>query len=74
MPDHDTFEHHAPTSQEVAEAHVAVRRHCRNLHRFLTHVLPNGDEKRNALDRLREVMFWSNHAIAVHQRVGTDGE
>lgn len=68
----DTFEHHAPTSQEVAEAHAAIRQQCRNLHRYLTHVLPGGDEKREALNRVREAMFWANHAIATRQQVGDD--
>lgn len=64
------FDHHAPTTQQVAEAHVAIRQRCRELHRYFTHVLPGGPEKVNALDKVREAMFWANHAVAVSQRVG----
>lgn len=64
------FEHHPPTSDAVADAHAAVRSRCHDLHRFLVHTLPGGDEKKQALDKVREAMMWANHAIAVKQRVG----
>lgn len=49
---------------------MAIRQRCRELHRYFTHVLPGGPEKVNALDKVREAMFWANHAVAVSQRVG----
>lgn len=71
--DHDSdraFEHHPPTSDAVADAHAAIRQRCRELDRYLVHVLPGCDAKAQALNKVREAMMWANHAVAITQRVG----
>jgi len=57
------FTHHPPTPERVRQ-HEAVRALLANAAHELNDRLPEGDEKRQALLRLEETLFWANAAIA----------
>lgn len=58
------FDHHPPPDQATVRAHETVRAGCRELAGTIAELLPPGRERRNAFDRLEEVMMWANAAIA----------
>lgn len=58
------FRHHPP-GPERAAAHNVVRGVCGHLATTLDELLPPGPEREQAMLRLREVMFWSNAAVAL---------
>lgn len=66
------FAYHAPPDEARREAHGRVRGLCRALAGDLDALLPESREKFAAVERLEEVMFWANAAIA-RQEV-SDGE
>jgi hypothetical protein len=73
------FEHHAPTSDEIARKHADVRRACGALAEFLNETIDKEcREKSLALTALEETMMWANAAIARELNYrsapgGTDG-
>lgn len=57
------FAYHAPTDM-TAEIHETVRRNYAQLAHWVIDNVPQGDARKNCIDRLRESMFWANGAIA----------
>jgi nanoRNase/pAp phosphatase (c-di-AMP/oligoRNAs hydrolase) len=62
----DTFDHHPPTSEEVAAGHEQWREACQELVAYLLENLGDTPESREALSLLRAAMMWGNASIAVH--------
>jgi hypothetical protein len=63
------FGFHPPVSDEIRDAHEAVRAECRKLASFLSDLLPEGPDKTVALRSVRTVMYEANACIAVAQRL-----
>jgi len=63
------FDHHAPTSDEIAQGHDFLRKECRVLAHSIDRILVDGREKSLALTKLEETMFWANASIARNQHV-----
>jgi len=57
------FSHHRPDAKRVI-IHQQVRSACLELATLLTELVPTSDELDIAIERLEEVMFWSNAAVA----------
>ena len=60
------FSYHPATDEATKEAHEMVRQVCGALAQFLNDGIPDCREKSVALNRMEDVMFWSNAAIARH--------
>jgi hypothetical protein len=58
------FSYHPPASGDVADLHQAVRDQCHDLAKFIVLNTPPSQEQKVAIMKLREVMMWSNSAIA----------
>lgn len=58
------FSFHPPADAAAADQHTSVRVWCKDLAYTLMNLVPPGPERDQAIDRLREVMFWANAAIA----------
>lgn len=58
------FNFHPADNVIKQRAHEHVRSRCRYLAQILNEDLPEGREKSLAIERLEEVMFWANAAIA----------
>ncbi|NUQ88297.1 MAG: hypothetical protein HOQ43_07525 [Glycomyces artemisiae] len=58
------FTHHAPATQERANAHATVRGACAGLAATIVDHCPPGREQALALTKIEEAMFWANAAIA----------
>lgn len=58
------FSYHPAKTPEKQQAHALVRSKCEDLAHALNRLLPNGAEKLKAINRLEEVMFWANAAVA----------
>lgn len=61
------YSYHPPKSQEIADNHEFIRNACLEFSGSISLVVPAGHEREMALDKLREVMFWSNAGIACNQ-------
>ena len=60
----NAFAFHPATSAHRQEAHAGVRSQCLSLALTLDVIVPDSDEKLVMIDKLREVMYWANAAIA----------
>lgn len=58
------FAYHPARDKETQDAHTAVREKCLELALALGTVVPNCHEFGVAIQRLEEVMFWANAAVA----------
>jgi hypothetical protein len=58
------FAFHPATTAEKRDEHTSIRVQCAHLAHNLNEQLPDGREKSTAIERLEEVMFWGNAAIA----------
>jgi len=58
-----TYDHHAPTP-EVVKQHELFRAQCKALATFMLDNLPPAPESGVAQERLQDVLFWGNAAIA----------
>jgi len=58
------FSFHPAVLDDTKRKHELVREKTLELSLFLNELLPEGREKSMAVDRLEEVMMWSNAAIA----------
>lgn len=58
------FNHHAPSSQFIADTHTHFRHECKVLAEVINEVVPAGREQALAFTNLEQVMFWGNAAIA----------
>lgn len=58
------FRFHPAATPERTKQHEMVRSLCGGLAGNLDGILPPGHERDQALDRLEEVMFWANAAVA----------
>jgi hypothetical protein len=59
--------HHPPSSNEVIEAHQAVRIETANMMATIYRVVPNSRERSVALTHLETAMMWANAGIARNQ-------
>lgn len=53
-----------PAEGDQADRYSAVRRRCKELAHELTTLAPTSRELSIAINKLEEVMFWTNAAIA----------
>lgn len=58
------FAHHPPANRDVASAHEIARSECRRLAQVALLLLPDCPDKGVVLQRIREVMWAMNAAIA----------
>lgn len=58
------FKHHAPQSPTTSSIYDAIRSGCLHLADLINELAPDCHEKDNSIDRLDEVMFWANAAVA----------
>lgn len=58
------FDYHPPANSNVASLHEAVRENCKTMGLWFLEYLPESAERTNAINRLRDTMFWANAAIA----------
>jgi hypothetical protein len=58
------FSFHPATDDKTKQAHDTVRGDCLRFAIDLNKLLRDSDEKEKAIDKLDEVMFWANAAIA----------
>ncbi|NYI06059.1 Acb2/Tad1 domain-containing protein [Allostreptomyces psammosilenae] len=58
------FAFRAASRQEKRDEHTSARQSCRALADHLNELLPDGREKRLAITKLEEVLFWANAALA----------
>jgi hypothetical protein len=61
----DRFKHHPPSTQEVADTHIEVRRLLSELAGRIDSLVPDGREKSLAITKLEEAAMWANKAIAL---------
>jgi len=61
--------HHPPTSQDVIDAHEALREHYGDLMVILNDLLPEGDLKIIAIRKAHEALQAANTCIAVTQDI-----
>lgn len=61
------FKFHVPKNEQIATNHGLVREKCDRLAHELMTIVPDSEELKVALIKLREVMMWSNAGIAIHQ-------
>ena len=61
---HDRFAYHPPQSEERKNAHADVRDICERVAIKLAKIVPAGREMSLAINKLEEVMFWANAALA----------
>jgi len=59
--------HPADTEGRIAN-HSLVRRHLLLIAQRFDEVLPEGEEKKTAINKLEEAMMWANAAIARYGR------
>lgn len=60
------FKHHPPPDENTAETHKAVRAAFLHMSCYVAAVAVESSERTKALDALREAMFWTNSAVAIH--------
>lgn len=60
----DRFKHHPPSTQEIADTHIEVRRLLSELAGQIDSLVPDGREKLLAITKLEETGFWCNAGIA----------
>lgn len=58
------FRYHPADTDKKKNDHEYIRGRCKELAYALNEVIPDGEEKKTALKKLEEVMFWSNAGIA----------
>lgn len=61
------FQHHPPSTEQVAMHHQDIRSLCLGLARELVEIVPSGREQSLAITHLEEVMMWANAGIARNQ-------
>lgn len=64
----DAFTFHPPKDETVSSAHSEARQECLQVATWIYGTVPDCYERDMAIDRLREVMFWTNAAIACNQK------
>jgi hypothetical protein len=60
------FSSHPITSFVKSDTHLYIRQQCHQLANLFNERLPESREKEVSIDRLEEVMFWANAAVARH--------
>ena len=60
------FSYHPASTNELAEAHEAVRTKAKSAAAWVCRNLPEGREQALAVTHLEEFMFWANAGIARH--------
>ena len=63
------FTNHAPSSEEIADAHETIRGVCRNATEVIDDLLLDGREKSLAITNIEQAMFWANAALARTQEL-----
>jgi len=58
------FAYHKANTDELVEAHGAVRKKYKALARWVNKNVPDGREKALAITNIEQAMFWSNAAVA----------
>ena len=66
------FTYHAPTNDSLREFYENIRNGGANLAHFIVLNVPSSRERSTALSRLREVVMWTDAAIACNPREDTD--
>lgn len=61
------FSFHPPKDASVGEQHSNVRGRCKELAHWIIDNVPGGHAQDQAIDKLNEVMMWSNAAIATSE-------
>lgn len=61
------FAYHAPSTQDIVDAHEAIRLRYRDLALFLNGLLPEGPEKTLALRALHKASMAANACVALNQ-------
>lgn len=59
----NVFTHHPPTEDQIPR-YEEIRRHGRQFAICIDSLVPNGPEKKKAMEALREVVMWANAGIA----------
>lgn len=62
----EAFKYHPPKNDETVEMHSLVRQHSVEHAVWLFDNLPYCDERKEAVKKVREAMYWANAAIAIH--------
>lgn len=70
----DRFGYHPPNNDKIKEGHEQIRAWAGEFAVNLNENLPECDEKHKALERLQEVMFWANAAVALNQEFAGEQE
>lgn len=58
------FSFHPADTEEKKQAHETVRNTCLRVALDLNNLMPEGEEKKTAIKKLEEVMYWANAGIA----------
>lgn len=59
------FTHHPPRTDVDVQVHETLRAGARDLAHEWNDLLPDSEEKTEAMRRLREAVMWANAALAV---------
>lgn len=58
------FKHHSPQSPTTTSIYEAVRTGALHYADLINELVPDCNEKDEAINRLNEVMFWANAGVA----------
>lgn len=57
------FSYHTPTKDQTT-IYETIRAHAREFAHIINNLVPAGQDKQNALERLRDAVMWANAAVA----------
>jgi hypothetical protein len=63
------FSHHPPSHPGIAAAHNDFREACKMMANVIETLVPDTDEKDEAIKRLQEVMFWEMQRLHDSKRL-----
>lgn len=60
------FKYHPPKDEPTKQAHEDIRAAATRMAMAIDMSVPEGEEKQEAIKKVREAMMWSNADIAIH--------